>query len=133
MFLATSKTNVVLCHPTRRVTHEFSESFDVHSIDDRLGTKVVAKAVQLHVVGQFCPLAEPTHSQPKVRPVPYRSMCRQEHPCGAGSLVVLDSLQQLHHAGHQLDYARTWSSLRSARFVLAKHDHALVEVNISPG
>ena len=90
VFLTAGKVNVVLRHPTCCVSHEFSEGFDVHSIDDRLGAEMVADAVQLHVVWQFGSLAEPPHSQAKIRPIPYGSVCRHEHMRSAGALVLMD-------------------------------------------
>ena len=132
VLLTASKVNIVLCHSSSGVPHEFCQCLYVNSVYHRLCAKPVPKAVQFDTVWQSGPITKPPHSVAKVPAVPGRLAGSKEYPFRIWRLLLADAIEELYHQGNKLDYPRPGRSLGTNGLVLAEYDHPSFQIHIIP-
>ena len=131
--LVSSQMAVMFGHLGRTVPHQFSEGFNVYTIDYCHCAELVADAIHGDIAGNFGFHAKTPQPEPQHVPSPRSTLGTQEYVRIGEGLLPLDAFEEPYHFGHHLDDPWARCSQQLTRLVLREDDHIVFKIYGVPG
>src|SRR5262249_11937594 len=127
----TGEMNVVLCHPSRRMTHQRRQRLKIALIDHATRAECMSDAIQLCIRWKTSRLARTSNSVTEIMPTPGGPSVGEKYMI-ARLVETLNPFQQLYDNWIERNHPGPRLTLSPDRLVFVEHDHVFVEIHFRP-